>query len=237
MTGIRKSWVQWWGNTKADPNAVHEKSAEIFVASTETLWGYKEHDILLDIGCGPGLVAGLLCDRVKEIHCVDIPGKALEKCRRRLSSKQNVFVHPLDEKNYTDFSFLHGRHFSKIFCVSIVQYYDTIRDVEALIREVQRLALPGAQLLIADIPTVGNTCREIWEFFKTAYGGGYLREAFKYFFNPKALSYYMTCRKLGLLTFSPEQLQAMVEKSGLNGEVLDKQLTGNPLRIHLRIKF
>ena len=38
---------------------------------------------ILDIGCGSGLMAEFLKDKVKEIHGVDISGKQIQTCREK----------------------------------------------------------------------------------------------------------------------------------------------------------
>lgn len=45
------------------------------------------------------------------------------------------------------------KKFSKIVCVSVIQYYERREDVEKLIEEVRKIAPPGAYFMISDITT------------------------------------------------------------------------------------
>ncbi|MBM4429241.1 MAG: class I SAM-dependent methyltransferase [Chloroflexi bacterium] len=146
MTDVGISWIDYWNTTNLFRDFNWLKNMQIFIRATEPIMNYSAEDTVLDIGCGPGYLAAFLMNRVKEIYCTDTSARYLDLCRERFRQHPNVLFHELDESNYTDFSFFEGPRFSIIICLSVVQYYGSITDVEKLIREVRRIALARSQV-------------------------------------------------------------------------------------------
>lgn len=231
------NWIDYWENKSIFQDTNWEKYMEIFLRSTDKLLNYNNQDIILDIGCGPGYLELFLKDKVKEIHCLDISEYYLEICRKKFNLNQKLFFYKLDKANYTDLSFLETRKFSIIICLSVIQYYKDISEVEKLIKEVQRVALPGARFLIADIITKTAMFSDIWGALRTGLSEKHFLETLKVLFRARFSAYSKTRSLAGILSLSTEDLHGLIKKLELNAEVLNTQLTFQGNRKHLLIRF
>lgn len=237
MKETRNNWVDYWETESIFKDANWRKNMAIFIRSTEPLLKYTMQDIILDIGCGPGYLAEFLKNRVKEIHCLDTSERYLHICRKKFARDQNVFIYKLNSKNYTDFSIFKPKKFSIIICLSVIQYYKSIIDVEKLIEEVRRIALPGSKFLIADIQTNAGTFSDVWGILKTAFKEKFLFEALLFLLRARTSSYHKIRSSEGLLILPVEKLKELIDKLNLNAEILDTRLTLNANRRHLLVKF
>jgi ubiquinone/menaquinone biosynthesis C-methylase UbiE len=238
LRGITNDWIEWWKTENVVSPATWFNNMEIFVTASASLLQYNSEDTILDIGCGPGYLAAFLKDTVKEIHCLDISQRYLDICKQRFTGYNNIFCHKLAEDNYTDFSFLKGRQFSIIVCQSVIQYYKEIGEVESLIKEIQRIASPGARVLISDIPISSSMATHVYSLLKGAIREKRLLEISKMLFHAVATAKHRTAYlSSGLLTFSEEKLNELIAKLNLDAEVLSSRLTINENRRHLLIRF
>jgi ubiquinone/menaquinone biosynthesis C-methylase UbiE len=238
MKDITNYWIEWWNTENIVTHAIWHNNMEIFVTASESLLHYDSQDIVLDIGSGPGYLAAFLKGRVKEIHCLDTSQRYLDMCKDKFVGDNNIFVYKLNEDNYTDLSFLRDKTFSIIICQSVIQYYKDMGEVERLIKEVWRVALPGARFLIADIPIASSLTAHVYGLLKGAFRKNRLLEISKMLFQTVASAKHRTAYlSSGLLTFSDEKLKALIGKLDLDADVLTTRLTVNENRKHLLIRF
>jgi ubiquinone/menaquinone biosynthesis C-methylase UbiE len=237
MKEIKNNWIDYWKTETIFKDANWRKNMEIFIRSTDPLLKYSMQDVILDIGCGPGYLAEFLKNRVKEIHCLDTSERYLDICRKKFARDQNVFFYKLSTENYTDFSFFNAKKFSILVCSSVIQYYKSVIDVENLIEEVRRIALPGSKFLISDIQTNAGTFSNVCSILKTAFKEKFLFEALLFLFRARTSSYHKVLSSKGLLIITVEKLNELIDKLNLNAEILDARLTVNANRKHLLINF
>jgi ubiquinone/menaquinone biosynthesis C-methylase UbiE len=231
------NWIDWWNTETVIRHVTWQKNMEIFMRTTEPLLNYSPQDIILDIGCGPGYLAAFLKDRVKELHCVDTSERYLGICRDKFAEDKNVFFYRLNEDDYTNLSFFKTNKFSIIICLSVIQYYRSSDDVEKLIEEVRRVALPGSKFLIADIPISDSKISGIWALLRSALKEKRLSETVKLFFQLTTSGYRKAYSSLGLLIFPLGKLEELIDKHNLDAQVLRIRMTSNENRGHLLIKF
>lgn len=236
MENISDNWIDYWNTETLLTDAKWQKDMELFIKTTTPLLNYNAQDVILDIGCGPGFLASLLTDRVKEIHCADTSERYLDICKKKFGKEQNIFFHKLSSKDYTDLSFLEANKFSIIICLSVIQYYKNINEVERLIKEVQRIALPGSRFLIADILTQEGFISDLWKLLKSSFRERYLIEALRFLVKARTSDYYKIRSLQGLLIIPVEQLEDLIAKLNLNAKILNTQLTAIN-RKHLLITF
>jgi ubiquinone/menaquinone biosynthesis C-methylase UbiE len=237
MTSRPKNWLDWWETENIVAEATWHNNMEIFVTASHSLLHYNSQDIILDIGSGPGYLAAFLKDRVKEIYCLDTSSRYLDLCRDKFAKDRNVFINQLDKNNYTDLSLLNNKKFSIIICQSVIQYYKSINEVEHLIEEVRRAALPGARFLITDIPTTNNVMLLTYGLVKTAFRKGRISEISKLLFKIATSKYGKAYSSLRLLAISDGELKELIDKLGLDAKVLSINLTCNEHRRHLLVRF
>ncbi len=231
-----KDWIDYWDSDSFFDHFDWKDFDEFFLTATEAIMNYNSEDVVLDIGCGAGHLEALLKDKVKEIHGVDTSERYIHECREKFRNECNVFFHKLEREDYTDFSFL-KKKFSKIICLSVIQYYRNIDDVEMLIKKVERVASPGAQFIIADIITRTSLASDIRDYIKGAARRKSLIRSFFWMISNRKSAYYEFYFSKGLLVLSFEKIHELIDKLNLNAEILDTQLTACENRKHLLIKF
>lgn len=239
MDKMKKSgngWVDYWDIKPASIDAILRKNMEIFVERTRRLLKYNRKDVILDIGSGPGYFELLLKDYVKEIHGVDTSKIYIGESKKEFRNS-NVFFYLLDRKDYTNLSFLKYKKFSKIICLSVIQYYSSVNEVEKLIKEVRKIALPGSKFLIADILVNNNIFLDIAGILKTAIREGNVLEKIRNLYHKRTSEYYKFYTKNKLLAVSVRDLHGIISHLGLNAVILKHRLTVNENRRHLLIQF
>jgi ubiquinone/menaquinone biosynthesis C-methylase UbiE len=209
---------------------------DIFIRASTPLLRYAPEDVVLDIGAGPGYLAVHLKDRVKEIHCLEASEKYLRVGRDRLRNEKNVFFHLL-RADYTDLSFLQDRKFTIVICKSVIQYYRSVDEVDALIENVRKIAAPGCRFLIADIPGNAGWLSDIWGVLRGGYRAGFLKESLFFFLRARMSEYYRLRSSAGLLTLSRQQLEQLISRLALRADILDLPLTYVENRKHLLIRY
>lgn len=231
------NWIDYWNANASLHDKDMRKSMGVFIRGTEPLLGYNEKDIVLDIGCGPGYLAERLKDIVKEMHCLDTSQHNINLCKKKFKNSRNLFFYKLDPKNYTDFSFLKGKKFTIIICLSVIQYYNSIGDVRKLIENARKIALQGSKFLIADIPTRNGILHDAIGILKSGIREKNLFESIKSLYDKRASEYHKLRSEKGLLVLPISKINELIGKLDLNARILNTRLTILPNRNHLLIKF
>lgn len=234
--GRNLDWLDYWGNDNAF-SPIMKCVAPHFIKTTKPLLNYNSHDVVLDIGCGPGELEYYLKDMVKEVHAVDTSEKYIDECRQRYEGEDNLFFYKLDAKNYTDLSFLINRDISIIICLSVVQYYRDMSEVESLIESLKDVAGGGATFLLADLPVKRGALADIWSNLCMAAREKILIQMIRFMINIRFSNYSSVRSSKGLLCFSEELLKQLVKDTNVKAELLADSLTFNRHRLHLLITF
>jgi ubiquinone/menaquinone biosynthesis C-methylase UbiE len=100
---------------------------------------WNRNDVILDAGCGSGRFIKLLSPFVKEVHGIDISGKALKiarsyKIKNAIIRKGNVLKIP-----YRDNSF------DKVICIDVIEH---IKDDKKVLKELKRVVKPYGEILV-----------------------------------------------------------------------------------------
>ena len=233
----KNPWLDFWHSENIFEPFQWEKNTEIFMYGTEGILDYKPTDRVLDIGCGPGTLESHLKNRVGEICGLDISAGYVDQCREKFKNCLRLSFHQIGE-NYLDFSFLgRERKFDKIICHGVVQYYRGLHEVESLIREVRKIANPGARFLISDIPLKGGRSSFMTAFLKKSYQEGFLWDLVRFTWRALRSPYYKAFRSQGLIQVRREDLIALKDSLAVEGKLLDNPLSLSMHRIHLLIEF
>ena len=234
-----ETWIDFWKTRDITPvrDAVWRMSMDQFVASTESVVHYSEDDVVLDIGCGAGYLEAALHDRVREIRGVDVSEKYLSHCKEKLAGIGNCHFHKLDENAYTNLDFLEENYFTKIICLSVIQYYRRPGEVRDLLEAVRRVAKKGAVLLIADVPTDGARLADLLSTLVIGWRRRRLMATLRFFAGMRTSGYRGNHSELGLLQHHPGALLELSESLALDSEIVTDQLTVNRSRYHMLTRF
>jgi len=140
----KTNWLNYWDKkniwTKSD---LWKKNIELFFRKTSDIFDYDKKNTVLDIGCGNGDFVNKILSRVNQVFCVDTSQEYINICKTRFSNSKNINVLKLG-KDYTDLSFIKNIKFSIIIANSVVQYYNSQKEIIDLVKSVQKIAAKNA---------------------------------------------------------------------------------------------
>lgn len=110
------------------------------------------HDVLVDIGCGDASLLMMASGRVSK--CIGITGSVEEKMRLE-SAFPSLCLIASEAQSLP----LESASASKIVCNATLFYLPSERDVQAALREMARIAGPGATIWIGEIPEIDEYAR------------------------------------------------------------------------------
>jgi 2-polyprenyl-3-methyl-5-hydroxy-6-metoxy-1,4-benzoquinol methylase len=237
MPVVENDWTKHWKSISATHKNIWQINMSFFLKATEPLLSFCEQDIVLDIGCGLGYLADAIREQVKEIHCLDISEQFLDEAKKKFAQSNNIFFYQLAPDDYTDLTFLGSRRFSKVICQSVVQYYRDYFEVERLIANVRQVTSNGAKFLISDMPTDRCPLHNIISILEFCVRKKCLLEAFKHLHSLRFSNYQKVRSQMGVLVFTEDILNKIIENNNLEAEIISSQLTIDKRRLHLLIKF
>lgn len=235
------SWFDYWCHDIFLKKFMFWKvNAEIFSHQAHSIVHFRKNDSVLNIGCGLGHLEALLAPRVKNIYAVDISEQFVSECAERCAQYANVDVALLN-KDYTNLCAL-GKSFSLILCISVVQYYNNISEIEALIASAQKIALPGARMLIADLPLTRTIRGFLWDavcIFSMSIRGGYILSLLHDVWARwvKNSHYKALTQKITPLSFTPRDLESLIQRMKINATIIRKNVSVYANRPSLLIHF
>ena len=236
-----RDWIEYWNQ---DDFWTHSRlwriNAELFFRRAAPIVHFKKTDSVLNVGCGLGYLETQLTLLVESVYALDTSERFINLCQENCRGYQNVTI-KLQGKNYTDLSVC-GKRFSLILCVSLVQYYRDIGEVEDLIRSAREIALPGARMLIADLPQKRGVLGFTWDawcsFLLSVQESDtplFLRTAGDWF--GKRLENGRFYNNLKPLYFSNDDLLNLIQRMKLNATIIKENFSVYANRPSLLIYF
>jgi ubiquinone/menaquinone biosynthesis C-methylase UbiE len=109
------------------------------------LLNVRQHDRILEVGCGAGAVLRLLAETGASLSGIDYSAPHLEIARRMLPSAnfQHAAANNLPFGDAT---------FEAVFAYGVFLYFDDLAYAEKALQEMLRVTKPGGKMLIMDIP-------------------------------------------------------------------------------------
>lgn len=107
----------------------------------------SQEDVLVDIGCGDATLMKMAEGRVSQ--CIGIVSTEEEKARLESALPSLHFIASAAQKLPLD-----SASASKIVCNGVLLLFPHQEDVQASLREMARIALPGATIWVGEIPEI-----------------------------------------------------------------------------------
>jgi len=228
-------WREFWDNQEAIDDAYWEQHIRHFLACAADVLPFGPDDVVLDIGAGTGHFARAVAPLVREVHCLEASPRYARECERRLANLPNAFVHQVPPGRPGSFKAL-GRSFTRINCLSVIQYFDEPGDFEAMLAALKPAAAPDALLLVGDIRIRGSLLADLAGSIAGGLRAGLLGAKLRLLWR-MFRSQYRTARKAKLLDFSQRELLQAAENQGLDASFVKRRLTMNATRRHMLIRF
>jgi len=165
-----RTWNEFWNllGSSNDPIAATDRptiSPETYqLYSTEIIekLALSQDDILLDIGCGTGIIDANLAPHVRRLFATDFSEVMAHKAKSKTAACGNVNVVVCDSAAlpFTDGTF------SKVVMYAVAQYLNQAQ-ISKMLGEAHRLAHPGGMIMLGEIPrareaSLLNRIRDVW---------------------------------------------------------------------------
>lgn len=228
-------WQAYWNVQDAVDDAYWERHIRHFLRQSGEVFPCLPEDVVLDIGAGTGHFARALAPVVSEVHCLESSQRYVEACRERLAGMENAFVHEVPPGRPETYEHL-GKRFTRINCLSVIQYFDATDDFEAMLRALKPVAAPGALLLVGDIRVRGSMLSDLAGSIAGGLAHGLFAQKLRLLWRMMR-SGYGGARAARLLDYREDELLEAVRAQGLSAEFIRHPLTMNTTRRHLLVRF
>lgn len=239
---IQKSWADYWEQDEFwRDSRLWELNSRLFIERASRIIEFKKSDCVLDIGCGPGHTEAFLAPLVKSVCAIDVSNQFVSMCQTRCRNSNNVSVMNLRRDDYTNLDGFPGP-FSVILCVSVVQYYRDVSEIEALICSAKKIAAPDAKMLIADLPLDRGVSGFAWDAVCSYIQGirkGYARELLRmalrrWFGITRYKDFYAKTKQL---YFTAGTLNSLITRLNLNARIIPGNFSVYANRTNLLIQL
>lgn len=136
---------QFWDKAASNYDRAEEKDWHVYEKAIGKTKKYLNNsDIVMDYGCGTGLVSNEVADSVKMIYAVDISSKMIEL------ANQKADEHKIANINYTCATLFDERYKEGSFDVILAFYILHLpEDVHKVMERINRLLTPGGLIVSA----------------------------------------------------------------------------------------
>lgn len=149
-------WITYWrerGSGKnRDPKIINgyegklsylpDSAHKLLIDSIRKHLSLSTDDVLLDVGCGGGILTKSLRKFVRRVVGVDASVEMLQHMPKNIKT----YVTKADNMPFLDSTF------DKILCHSIFQYFPTEQYAKLVIKELERVCKIGGFIYIVDVP-------------------------------------------------------------------------------------
>ncbi|RXZ80727.1 class I SAM-dependent methyltransferase [Paenibacillaceae bacterium] len=141
----------FWDKTASKYDQVEMKDEQTYLNIIQrTQKHLKLSDIVLDFGCGTGLISNEIAQYVKEIHAIDISSNMIEIADKKAK-----------ERNIANISYAHSTIFDErvkkgsFDVILVIHVLHLLEDEHIVLQRINELLKPGG-LLISATPCVGE---------------------------------------------------------------------------------
>lgn len=230
-------WTNFWNKQDIWTNTDWKINTNQFLHHFPKIHQLKRTDVILDIGCGEGHLADQISPFVKQVYCLDTSRRFIHICRKKFRHRENISVMEIPQADYTNLQFLQPHTFSVIVCMSVVQYYRSIEELESLLRSIKLIAKSGAIGLIGDILIQPPTFVDAFNLLRHSMEQHHALHTISTLVKARFSEYYALRKSQGLLVIPPSIIERLLLRLCINGLLIDTPLTPNVGRHHLLLYF
>lgn len=143
---------KFWDKRAIEYDRNEKKWEQTYNKALENTKRYlKNSDVVLDYGCGSGILTIQLANLVKEIHALDISSKNIEAAEQRTKGNK------VDNISYTQTTIFNDRYKKESFDVILAfNILHLLEDTPKAVRRINELLKPGG-LFISETASLGET--------------------------------------------------------------------------------
>lgn len=142
---------KFWDKMANYYDRVEKKDELTYIKIIEKTKKYlKINDVVLDYGCGTGLISNEIADNVKVIHAIDISSKMIEIAKKKADGRK------IENIDYAHSTIFDERYKRCSFDVILVFYIlHLLEDPHKVMQRINELLKPGG-LIISATPCMGE---------------------------------------------------------------------------------
>ncbi len=231
------NWIDYWNHKDTMSGEFWKKQADFFARQVMREIPFGPEDVVLDIGCGKGHVLAALAPHIKEGLGVDTSAACVAEAAARYSAVSNLRFQELPLDDYLAVDTLPLKNVTRILCVSVVQYYKSLDELHALIRNAKKVAAPGCRMLIADLLIDYNLIKDISGVLLGGLLSGMFFDKAREAFSGNHSLYKSTRDSNPVLTMSRKDVEGMCAAEKASLRFIRRNLTGNCFRGHALVTF
>ncbi len=230
-------WIDYWNDKDSMSGEFWQKQADFFVRQVRREMSFGPEDIVLDIGCGQGHVLAALAPLVKEALGMDTSSACVRTASTRYAAVPNLRFQVLPPENYLAVDAIPVTNVTRILCVSVVQYYKSLDELHALVRNAKKIAAPGCRMVIADLLLDYNLFKDIAGVLLGGLQSGTFLMKLREAFSGKHSLYKSTRDANPVLTMTRADMERICAAENASLRFLPGNLTGNWFRGHALVTF
>jgi ubiquinone/menaquinone biosynthesis C-methylase UbiE len=149
-TKMQSGWNNWAQNSENLFHAVgrpyDDYEINNLIEDIKNKLNFNSDDVVLDVGCGSGIVLSVIKKFVREVTGIDFSEQMILLAKEN-NRNINFYVYQSDNMPFED------NYFNKIICYSVFHYFQDIDYAYKTIDEFLRVCKPGGKILLGDIPS------------------------------------------------------------------------------------
>ncbi|MFN8236838.1 MAG: class I SAM-dependent methyltransferase [Chitinophagales bacterium] len=175
-----KSWGAYWNKENPEFDEIMYVTTKRFYENCRERYPLKNSDVLLDYGCGPGVLIQLMKNDCKKIIGVDTSSVYVEKCKDLFSHEINVSIQQIADFNDLR-ALLSSEKVNQVMVLSVIQYFSSLSQLTGFLdvfRATAQKERRTIRMLIADIIPTRHLL--LMDFFEILYDAVNRRYLLKY---------------------------------------------------------
>ncbi|MBP2231502.1 SAM-dependent methyltransferase [Azospirillum agricola] len=218
-------WVEFWNR----PHSIYANRRHLEAHFARIGQDVAEHlpsdGTVLDFGCGDALAADAMAERCGSLLLFDASPAVRARLTGRFSGNPRVRV--LDERGLAA---LPPGSVDLLLVVSVLQYIPEA-DLPTLLERWRKLLSPGGRALIADVVDPGTPMlADVASQLRMGWEHGFLTASLVALLRLTLSDYRQVRREAGFATYTPDEVLERLEKAGLRGIRLPRNIGPTPHR-------
>ncbi len=214
-------WDNFWTNEQGAFNDIMYVNTFFFASELNKLLKLKATDKILDYGCGPGYFSDYFARLTTDkpvIEGADLNSSYVALCKKKHPSSTFFIITADSSANEKILrKQLSGKKFNYFILLSIVQYFESVKDLEKLVATLAPFLQPNGKLIIADvIDDRTSSVKDALSLFLKCTQQGKLKSFFKFIHYVVFSNYRKVVNDIPLLKISEETLKEVAKRNTMN---------------------
>lgn len=219
----RNEWSGFWKTEGEAFSSIMKINTAFFARKLESHLSLKKEHLILDYGCGPGLLADILIPKKIQLIGVDINDSFIRQCNTKYPD--STFVTISTDINTTENilkdSFPETK-FDYIILLSILQYFDDSTEVEKLLQMLRKYVRSSGAIILGDIiDTRTSPIRDAMSLFYWSIKGGKVISFVRFILYLIFSNYRKISSNRKLLTLSSETIYSIASRHAFTVNKVD----------------